>query len=457
MYGVHMRRIALVWCVFLLLPLVAEGGVETQNHLQYRPQRAMCRVSPYFKSSFTITNAGIATQTDYCRPETGLVPNTYQQPRRQVQAQTRYSLWAALAPLTSPATSNMESPCTQQAKANLCKNLHETLLFVVSPSHSVYECRCDEENFKSDVGGDSKFMPCPDKAFCPLHTNRFFQCPSNSQLIVYSASSGVTVASGMRRLLGLGIETAYPGYVLRHVHRNVTALILACLSADHVHFYAAAMCGENCFRRVLCDYTPLETKFTTKCARREFSESGVTGRPTTTFSQNGVCTVYPAGSFCTDGVRYSCKALQYTDGVGHSSETACRCGAGSYRAPPNDDTTAAGCIKISTPDYYSRECLTPTDKTCGIRLPCPPGSLCEDGIITMQCAGGEIMHHVLQQCISCPVGFYGVDGVSMQQCPPGSTTSFTRSIDSTDCFCVVPFVTTPVAGTAQGFVCQMSM
>jgi len=460
-YGVHMRRIALALCVFSLLPAVAQGDVETQSYVQNRPQQAQCRASPYFQSSFAITDAGVATPTDYCHPETGLVPNTYQQPRQQVHAQTRYSLWAVLSPLSSTATPTMDSPCTQQAKANLCTKIHETPLFVVSPSNSEYECRCDEGYFKSDIGGNRECVACPDNAFCPLHTNRFFHCPSNSQLIVHSASSGAMVATGMQRLVDLGIEAAYckaqQGYVLRHAHRDLTALILACLSADDVHFYTAAMCRKDCFRRVLCDYTPLETKFLTLCAPGEFSESEFPRQTITTFSQHGECTICPVNSFCMGGVRYLCQALQYTVGVGHDSETACQCGAGSYKAPRNDDTTAAGCIKISTPDYYSRACLTPTDKTCGIRLPCPRESLCEDGILTVQCRGGEIMHHGLQKCVSCPVGFYCVDGVSMQQCPPGSTTSFTRSIDSTDCFCVVPFVATPVAGTAQGFVCQMTM
>jgi len=75
----------------------------------------------------------------------------------------------------------------------------------------------------------------------------------------------------------------------------------------------------------------------------------------------------------------------------------------------------------------------------------------------MQCHGGEIMDYTLRKCISCPVGFYCVDGVSMSQCPPGATTTLTRSINAKDCFCVVPFVATPVSGTVVGFVCQMPM
>jgi len=433
---------------FSLVCILAHCHVKALVYTQHRPQQPQCRATLYYSSSFAISDPGTATTTTYCHAETGFVPNTYQQPRQGVQALTEYSLWAIIANTASPSELNTQRPCTQQAKSMLCAGLHETPLFIMGPSNSEFECRCDEGFFQGNINGKRECFACEHDAFCPIHTNLQFKCPPNSHAII--TSPDVHTKRSLQRLLGLAVEDAYcmadAGYVLRHAHPDISALVRATLTFDTVDFYTTTLCEPACFGRVLCGSVVLARSFHTLCAPGEFMQSDGGG--------SFLCTICPANSFCTGGVQYACKQLQYTYATGHSNATDCRCRAGTYLSVPNP-TAATDCVAISSPDYYSTDCVASTDQTCGIQLACPRGSLCRDGFIVAQCAGGETMDAISRKCVACPLGFYCVDGVSVLQCPPGATTSLTRAIDATDCFCVSPFVAVTVTGTAQGFVCQM--
>ena len=444
-----MRQNGAVVRFFALVYALAHCNVRALVYTEHRPQQPECHASAYYSSSFAIIDASAATKTRYCRPETGLVPSTYQRRRQGVHALTQYSLWAVIANTGAPV-SDTQPACTQQTKSMLCPGLHETPLFVVGPSNSEFECRCDEGFFERNIGGKRQCLACDEDAFCPMHTNMRFRCPSNSQGILSPASPDVRVERGLQRLLGLSTEHAYcradPGYVLQHAHSDISALVMATLTFDTVEFYTTAPCGPACFGRVLCESTVLARSFHTVCAPGEFLHSDG-GGPL-------LCTICPANSFCTGGVHRPCQQHQYTYGTGHSNAADCRCKAGTYHSNPTS-TVAMDCVAISSPHYYSRECVAPTDQTCGIKLACPPGSLCRNGFVVLQCVGGETMDADFEQCVACPLGAYCVDGVSVQQCPPGATTRRTRAIDATECFCVLPFVAVPVTGTTQGFVCQI--
>ena len=438
-------------CFFSLVCTLAQWRVEALVYGQYSPLQPECRATLYYSSSFTVTDASAATTTTtYCRAETGLVLNTYQQSRQGVRAVTQYSLWAIIANTASATVLNTQRPCTEQAKSELCTGLHETPLFIVGQSNAEFECRCDEGFFERNTNGKRECFACENDAFCPMHTNTQFRCPPNSKAIPPVAIPDVRVERGLQRLLGLTTEDAYcmadPGYVLQHAHTDISALVMATLTFETLDFYTTARCEPACFGRLLCDSTVLARSFHTVCAPGEFMHSDAGGPP--------LCTICPANSFCTGGVQYPCRHLQYTYTTGHSKAGDCRCKAGSYLSNPNH-AVAGDCVAISSPDYYSTECVAPTDQTCGIQLACPPGSLCQNGFIVLQCFSGETMDATSKQCVACPLGFYCVDGVSVLQCPPGATTSLTRAIDATDCFCVPPFVAVPVTGTTQGFVCQM--
>jgi len=434
--------------VVTLLMEVQPCNSRYTPHTEYRPQKDVCVQTLHHSGAFLIESAGGSSQRSmYCSSNTDFVPATYGEKRIVPQTFTQYSLWAE-----TPENSVTPSACAQQTKAALCPDEKETPLFIVDrPSNALFECRCKDGYFWKSSADDSAgvgCVECPAGQFCPIHTNMHFSCPPNTKLLMASAAS----RDGVRRFLALSAPDAYcqadQGYVIRHAHSDINALLRESRStaSSKFEFYTSSPCTTpSCFERSLCDVAGQLMRFAGRCPSGQFF-----GTLADTNKTVPSCQMCPADSYCVDDQRTACRLHQKTYGVGHSSEDDCRCAPGSYKSA----TDRLTCINITSPDFYSRACLSSSDKTCGVKLHCPPGHRCYRGSVVLQCGRGEFLDSDLQQCVACPLGFYCVEGAVLRRCPDGATTSQIRGAHASDCFCVAPLFQTAIAGTAQGFVCQ---
>jgi len=420
--------------------------------------------------------AGAQTKM-YCMSNTAFVPSSYQQERTLRLAATQYSLWAEVHDTpVAPVTAGNTTPgmCEEKLKSALCPREHETPLFIVDlPKATFFECRCEDGFFRTTAPeDDSNDLPpaaetacvaCTDGNFCPIHTNMQFECPPNSKPTVASGAS----RDGVRRFIALTAPDAYceatTGYVLKHAYPDIAALLQQRRSMTSVklQFYTSERCAEpSCFQRILCDVTGQLLDFANQCAPGQFYgvRNGDSGGLNTNSSISAVvqfaektCQMCPADSYCIDDMRTACHPQQSTYGDGHSNHDACRCAAGAYKHP--DDP--ALCVNISSSDFYSRACVSATDKTCGILLDCPPGHRCSRGIVVLQCQSGEFLHGISHECTPCPLGSYCVGGAAAQACPLGASTAHIGAVDAGECFCVAPLARMRLTGAAQGFACHM--
>ena len=387
----------------------------------------------------------------YCMSNTTFVPSTYNQERKVRLAATQYSLWAEVQHTpVAPVTPGM---CEQKLKSTLCPREHETPLFIVDLQRATFfECRCEDGFFRTTVEA-AACVACTDGHFCPIHANMQFECPPNSKPTV---ASGVS-HDGVRRFLALTTPDAYceasTGYILKHVHPDINALLQEQRSMTVVksQFYTSERCAEpSCFQRILCDVTGQLLGFASKCAPGQFY-GNPTSNSATVISAETKCQTCPGDSYCNEDLRTACHPQQSTYGDGHSNQDACRCAAGSYKHP--DDP--ALCVNISSSNFYSRACVSATDQTCGILLQCPGGHRCSRGIVVLQCKRGEFLHGISHECTPCPLGSYCVGGGAVQACPLGASTSNIGAVDADECFCVAPLARIRLGGAAQGFACQM--
>lgn len=472
------------WVVLLASALaMLPCAARYSGHTEYRPVQDVCQQNDLHRASFSVKStvevlAGVtAAQTRmYCLPNTEFVPSTYQEERTLRLAATQYSLWAEVQDTAvAPATVNNTTPgmCEQQLKTALCPREYETPLFIVDlPKATFFECRCRDGFFRSTVLVDDSRDPpaaaapcvaCADGNFCPIHTNKQFECPPNSKLSVVSGAS----RDGVRRFLALTTPDAYceatSGYVLKHVNPDINALLQEqrSLTSAKSQFYMTERCVEpSCYQRILCDVTGQLLVFAKQCVPGQFygvPDQDIGGTNTNSSNPAMVlwaeksCQTCPGDSYCMDDLRTACHPQQSTYGDGHSKQDACRCAAGSYKHPDNPEL----CVNISSSDFYSRACVSATDQTCGILLDCPPGHRCVNGFVVVQCKSGEYLDGISQECRPCPLGSYCVAGGVVQACPLGASTSHIGAVDAGECFCVAPLTRTRLVGTAQGFVCQV--
>ena len=389
---------AMVASALAVLPCAA----RYTGHTEYRPVQDVCRQTDQHRASFSVKStmvvvAGVAgAQTGmYCMYNTASVPSTYQQERTLRLAATQYSLWAEVqdTPIAAVTVGNTTpGMCEEPLKTALCPREHETPLFIVDlPMATFFECRCRDGFFRTTALADDSRDPlpsaeaacvaCTDGNFCPIHTNMHFECPPNSKPTVASGAS----RDGVRRFLALTTPDAYceasTGYVLKHVHPDINALLQERRSMTSVksQFYTSERCAEpSCFQRILCDVTGQLLGSASQCVPGQFygvPDDDIGG--TNTNASNSVmvpsaektCQTCPADSYCIEDLRTACHPQQSTCGDGHSNQDACRCAAGSYKHPGDP----ALCVNISSSDFYSRACISATDQTCGILLDCPPG------------------------------------------------------------------------------------
>ena len=437
--------------IFVFLSVLSQNSANYASHTVYRPTRDSCYASVYSNETFAIVRA--TGTTFLCKSNSAFAPSSYTESRIIPQPDTRYSVWPEVAGV--PGTTVLfgtSNACAQTPKTLLCPNQDETPLFITSSTaRSAFECRCKEGHFRkhalSGNAATAGCTPCPYDQFCPVHTNRHFSCPAHTKVLTALGAS----ADGVQRLLSLTSPDAYckadSGYVLEHAFADISDFVRESrkMTSSSMEFYTTRECAEpaSCFERTLCDVAGQMMQFTSKCPPGHFLRT-LQAAPE---SELVLCQECPPDSYCIQDTQFKCPSNQSTYGGGHSSETACRCRAGSYKE-------GLMCVNISNRGLYSRTCRSASDKACGIKLICPRGQLCEGGRIVLSCALGEFLDTTLRVCASCPVGSYCVGSGVAQACPHGASSRAIRASSHRDCFCVPPFAPLIVMGTAAVLMCE---
>ena len=137
-----------------------------------------------------------------------------------------------------------------------------------------------------------------------------------------------------------------------------------------------------------------------------------------TGSSNVTAIICPAGYFCTAGLPkpLPCPRGTYSPVEGITSVGSCtQCKAGMYCDRTNLTAPTGAC----SPGYHcppGQKSPTPVLYNCTVGHYCP-----EETAYPLPCSNGTYADHELaSECYVCPSGWYCVDGLLTDRCPPGS-------------------------------------
>jgi len=312
--------------------------------------------------------------------------------------------------------------CTQY---NTCKGKHEIPLYI---SHLFsFECRCMEGYYKHISSDDCE--PCPVSYFCPIYSNKKFQCPLNTEIISHENYGNDTEI----------FEHCKPndGYSIHKNFDNIRNMLQASSTHNEVSIYRVQYCGTYCYKSVICNTERIRNVVNKISAcENGYYKSDV----------SDICTPCKQDHFCNNGVMEACGTNQKTLHSLSTYKTDCVCVHGSIKNSKNL------CEPIIGNNHYSLDCQTISDMTCAIAIPCEYPLICRGGKI-QNCAAGLYNDVENMGCKKCPISSYCNMG-KIYACPPGATTSGVGSTSIHFCYCKAEFRMFNETGVFGGIVCK---